>query len=421
LSISIAGKRAGPATRRAPVWDGRSMGGEEYRMNTSSWIDQGLGWIMSIALLGAGLALSGCQGQAPIRVGFVGELSGRQSDLGVHERDAAQLAVDDVNARGGVTGRKIELVVRDDKGTPQGAQAADRELIDAGVVAIIGHATSGQTMAGLPVTAEAGVVLLSPSATTPDLSGLDDLFFRVVPTHLDQAQILARHVHENRGIEHIAIVFDTDNAAYSQSYRDAFAAVFQALGGQVTGEVSYSAAEEPDFEPLVTQLQAATARLSSRRSPDGLLIVAPALDTALIAQQTRLLDWEPALFASAWAQTEVLIQNGGRAVEGLETAIVFDVHSQAPAYRDFQARYQARFGRLPTFAAGEAYEAVRVLAAALEKTGGQAEGLPQALAQIRNFQGLIGNLSLDEYGDASRTHFLVAVRDGQFITLEALE
>jgi len=277
-------------------------------------------------------------------------------------------------------------------------------------VAIIGHATSGQTMAGLSVTAAAGVVLLSPSATTPDLSGLDDLFFRVIPTHLEQAQILARHVRENRDIARVAIIFDTDNAAYSQSYQATFAESFQALGGQVTSVVSYSSAGKPDFEPLVVQLQAG--------QPQGLLIVASALDTALIAQQTRLLGWEPTLFASGWAQTDVLIQNGGRAVEGLETVIVFDVQSQAPAYLDFQARYEARFGYAPTFVAGEAYEAVMVLAAALEETGGQAKGLPQALSEIRNFQGLVGELSLDEYGDASRTHFLIAVRDGQFVTLK---
>jgi branched-chain amino acid transport system substrate-binding protein len=379
-------------------------------MNRSTRASKKWGWLVWLFLLVAGLALSGCQGQAAIRVGFVGELTGLQSDLGVHERNGVQLAVDEVNTRGGVAGRDIELIVRDDQGTPQGAQAADRELVDAGVVAIIGHATSGQTVAGLPVTTEAGVVLLSPSATTPDLSGLDDLFFRVIPTHLDQAQILARHARENRGIARVAIIFDTDNAAYSQSYQATFAETFRELGGQVTDVVNYSSAAKLDFEPLVLQLQAG--------QPEGLLIVASALDTALIAQQTRLLGWEPTLFASAWAQTDVLIQNGGQAVEGLETVIVFDVQSQAPAYRDFRARYQARFGYPPTFAAGEAYEAMMVLAAALEKTGGRAEGLPQALSEIRNFQGLIGELSLDEYGDASRTHFLIAVREGQFVTLK---
>jgi len=368
-------------------------------------------WVVVAAVLTG--ALAGCGEKPPIRVGFVAELAGKQSDLGVHERNGAQLAVDDINARGGVAGRKIELVVRDDLGTPKGAQAADRELIDAGVVAIIGHATSSQTVAGLPVTAEAGVVLLSPSATTPDLSGLDDLFFRVVPTHLAQAQILARHVYNGRGVTRVAVIFDADNAAYSRSYGEAFTASFQGLGGQVTDQVAYSSAENPDFALLVAQVQA--------NSPDGLLIIASALDTALIAQRTQLLEWRPLLFAAAWAQSEVLIQNGGRAVEGLETAIAFDVHSQAAAYLDFQARYEERFGRAPTFASGEAYEAVMVLAAALTKTDGRAEGLAEALLETQDFEGLIGKLSLDAYGDASRTHFLVAVKDGQFVTQSSLE
>jgi len=119
-----------------------------------------------------GLLFLGCVQKEPIRVGFVAELTGRQADLGVQERNAAELAVDKINAAGGVAGRPIELVVRDDRGTSEGAQAADRELIAARVVAIIGHATSGQTIAALPVAEQAGMVLISPSSSTPKLSGL---------------------------------------------------------------------------------------------------------------------------------------------------------------------------------------------------------------------------------------------------------
>lgn len=124
---------------------------------------------MAASVLGSslGLPLSGCAYRSPIRVGFAGELTGRQADLGVHGRNGAQLAVEAINAAGGVAGRPIELLVRDDRGTSEGAQAADRELISEGVVAIIGHMTSAQTVAGRLVTELAKMVLFSPAASTP--------------------------------------------------------------------------------------------------------------------------------------------------------------------------------------------------------------------------------------------------------------
>jgi branched-chain amino acid transport system substrate-binding protein len=360
-----------------------------------------------------GLALVACDQQGPIRVGFAGELSGKQSDLGVPGRDGALLAVETLNDAGGVAGRSLELLVRDDLGTPEGAQAADRALIEAGVVAIIGHMTSGQSMAALPVTEGAGMVLLSPTASTAELSGLDDLFFRVTSTNAQEARLLAQHVYQRRGLSRLAVIYDDDNAAFSQTLWDGFVQTYQALGGQVSGEASFSSSAEPDFAPLVAELRAG--------DPQGLFIIASALDTALIAQQVQLSGWQVPLFASGWAYTEALPQNGGRAVEGIELTVGHDENSQLPAFLDFRDRYQARFGRPPTFASVHAYDAVMVLAAALEKTNGQVKGLPQALAETRNFKGPTGTVSMDEYGDAIRTRFLLTIREGQFVTLDRLE
>lgn len=245
------------------------------------------------------------------------------------------------------------------------------------------------------------------------MSGLDDFFFRITPTHLDQANTLAQHVYHKRGLTRMAIIYDQDNAAYTGSYADAFAKSLNGMGGQLVARISFASSREPDLASLVAELRAA--------DPAGLLIIASPLDTALLAQRTRLSGWNVPLFSSAWAQTEGLTQNGGQAVEGIEIMIAFDVNSQLPAYQKFKTRYQERFGRAPTFAAGEAYEAVLVLAAALDQTGGRAEGLPQALLKTRDFEGLIGKISLDAYGDVARTLFLVSIRSGEFVTLTAVE
>lgn len=370
-----------------------------------------IGWLCT-SIIATGL-LSGCASRQPIYVGFAGELTGKYSNLGVHGRNGAQLAVDTINETGGIGGRPIELLARDDLGTPEGAQAADRELIDADVVAIIGHMTSRQTLAALPITGEAGIVLLSPTASTPNLSGLDDHFFRVNPDNALEAHTLARQIYQRHNLTRLAVIYDNSNAAYTHTFWTAFAQAYHALGGQVVGEVVFSSAEETDFALLIAELQPT--------EPEALLIIASALDTAFIAQQTRISGWQTILFAVGWAQTEALLQNGGQAVEGIEIVMNYDSNSPKPTFLDFQTRYQQRFGRTPTFAAAQAYEAVLVLAAALEKTDGQAEGLRQSLLETRNLEGLTGNISLDEYGDAIRTQFLIAVRDGKFVTMTAIE
>ncbi len=115
------------------------------------------------------LLSSGCSSLAPIRIGFAAELSGKQNELAINLRDGVQLAVDDINASGGIKGRPVELLIEDDLGTPEGAKAAENKLIDAGVVAIVGHLTSGQTAAGYQVATERKTVLISATAVDRNL------------------------------------------------------------------------------------------------------------------------------------------------------------------------------------------------------------------------------------------------------------
>lgn len=381
-------------------------------MSTRKLTDRLFRHLISVVLLIgiSAFCLVGCGGKEPIRVGFVAQLTGVQAELGVQERNGAQLAVEEINAAGGINGRPIELIIRDDLGTPEGAQTADRELIGTGVVAIIGHATSAQTIAGLTVTESAHIVMLSPTATTPELSGKDDYFFRVAYSLTHRAQALAQHIYQSRNITRIASICDTDNTAYSKAFLEAFMDKYRSLGGKVTSEIDFSSKAQPDFTPLVTQLQA--------DGPDGLLIIAADIDTALIAQRARLMDWQIPLFTTSWAQTETLINNGGQAVEGLEVEIANTLNEQTPDYVDFKTRYRARFGQDPSFGATLGYEAAKVLAAALQQTDGNAEGLPQALMGIRNFKGLTDTFSIDRYGDVIRPYHLGAIHDGKYVDIE---
>jgi branched-chain amino acid transport system substrate-binding protein len=372
-----------------------------------------LGYIMILLLfITLGFVLKGFIQEKPILIGFAAQLTGVQAELGVQERNGVQLAVEKINASGGIAGRKLELSVRDDLGVPEKAREADRELIRTGAVAIIGHATSAQTLAGLETTNPAEVILLGPTVSTPELSGLDDYFFRVYSSFKVSAQAFAQYIHQNCGITRLAIIYDSDNAAFAKTYSTVLAEEIQSLGGQIAGEASFSSVAQPDFSPLLLKLRADKA--------EGLLIIASDNDTALIAQRTRLMGWQTPLFSSAWAATETLINKGGQAVEGIKIEQGYEQNSQSPAFLDFQVRYQTRFGHVPSFGATFAYDAAMVLAAALEKTGGEPVGLKQALLEIRNFPGLIDTLSFDRFGDVERPFYLSSIYNGRFILQEKL-
>jgi branched-chain amino acid transport system substrate-binding protein len=352
--------------------------------------------------------LTGCKGKTPLLIGFSGELTGKNGDLGVQARDGAQLAVETINVRGGINGRQLELVVRDDKGTAEGAQAADQELVQAGVLAIIGHITSAQTLAAYSISKDAGIVLCSPTASTPELSGREDHFFRVVAPNPKEGEILARYFFKERQMSRVAVIYDSDNAAFTQSLLASFTQHYQTLGGEIASAVSLSSSSKPDFALLVEELR--------RSEPAGLLIITAAVDVALIAQQARLSEWRLPLVATAWAQNEELIHKGGQAVEGLVIPLSYDPNNASPVYQDFKTRYHERFGHDPTLYADHAYDVGFLLAEALKRTHGRAEGLAKALIENPGFQGLGGLIKFDRYGEVERDWFLLTVQSGKFIT-----
>ncbi len=357
----------------------------------------------------AGLLLTSCGGREPIRVGFVANLTGPNAALGVDGRDGALLAVDRINSGGGVNGQPIELVIRDDLGTSDGAVAADGDLINnEGLFVIIGHMTSNTMMAAWPQFKDSGVIFLSPTVSTPQLSGMKDDFFRLIVVNSLMAEKLADYAANDLGLKRVAIFYDTDNASFTETYRDGFSRKFTANGGSIVLSYAFSSAAEPDFKSTLFELKS--------QAPDGLFVIASAADTALIAQQAELEGLNVQLLASNWALTNDLIENGGRAVEGILSVVSHNENGDLPSYVEFANSFHARFERQPTFAAGYGYEAVMVLAEALKQTDGKRDGLDEALLKTKNFHGVFGDISFDAFGDVTRTLYLVSVKDGQFIT-----
>ncbi|WP_313952036.1 ABC transporter substrate-binding protein [Accumulibacter sp.] len=366
--------------------------------------------LRSLATIVVGmLMLASCAPPEPIIIGFVGGTSGRVSDLGIAGRDAVLLAVELRNQAGGVAGRQVRLLVKDDKQQEQEAQRAVRELIAAGVLAIVGPMTSAMAVAVVPIVSEAKVLLMSPTASTSDLSGLDDYFFRVnAAAPVNASRFASYHVGQQT-TRRLAVAYDLRNKSYTESWLAGFRAAYGKGGGEIVKLVGFESAGDLALLPLAKELLAAQA--------DGLLIVANSMDTALLCQQLRKLDSRVPIITSEWAATERLIELGGRAVEGVIVAQNFDRNSSAPGYQAFSHAYRDRFHREPGFGGVIAFDAANVVLDALaQRLAGQS--VKDAVLAARRFEGVQEPIVFDDFGDVTRSLTITVVRDGQFVMVE---
>lgn len=366
--------------------------------------------IRAWAIIVLGIAASlGCQPPEPIRIGFVGGTSGRVADLGIAGRDAVLLAVDLRNRAGGVAGHKVELLIRDDEQKPEAARRAARELISQGVVAIVGPMTSAMAIAVVPIADEAKVLLVSPTATSDDLTGRDDHFFRVNASTLDNASRIARYHMNQRATRRLAVAYDLRNKSYTESWLNSFRATYVQGGGEIVKVLGFEGGGETALLQVAQDLLAAQA--------DGVLIVANSVDTALLCQQIRKLDRRAPIITSEWAATERLIELGGKAVEGVIVAQNFDRNSTEPRYRAFYQAYRDRFHREPGFGGVIAFDAANVVLDALaqQKAG---RSVKETVLAMRRFEGVQEPIIFNEFGEMKRSLHITVVRDGQFVVVE---
>lgn len=351
------------------------------------------------------LQLTACGDPETIRVGFIGGLTGRSADLGIASRNAVQLAVDAVNAAGGINGRPIELLVRDDKGSAEVGAEAARSLIAENVAGIIGPNLSSVASGVVPVINEANIVTISPTVSSLVFAGKDDSFFRVNSTTSQFATAYAERLKE-RGVMRVAAATDGRNSVYSDSWLNEFRKSFAAVGGSISKSASFDSQVDGDYYRVIASLL--------WDDPEGFIFVANGVDTAQLSQQLHKLGLVMPMMAVEWAASDSMIRLGGIAVEGMEVLQTFDQNDERSRYVAFRDAYKQRFRNDPSFASIAAYDSATVLCAALQAKA-PGVSLKDAMDRLGPVAGLQQDLVFDSFGDGSRTNVFVVVENGKFI------
>lgn len=304
--------------------------------------------------------------------------------------DAVQLAVDEINAADGIHGRRIELRRYDTCSTTLGARAAARQAVADGAVAVIGALRSSHCLAMARVLDEAGIAMISPQATHPDVTRVGPSIYRICYVDSFQGRLLADFAYDNLAARRAALVINS-NRIYSIELARVFGERFRQHGGQVVAEQSYLD-QSIEHEALVAAI--------TKQEPDVLFIPSEVRDAGYILKQLRQSGVDAvALGSDAWGPN--LVTYAGEAADGSYFTTYWHPRADDRRAQDLIACYEDRFGPLKNPGILLSYDAAYLLADAIERAGSwQPPAICQALRSTEIFDGTCGAFDgFDEFGD----------------------
>jgi branched-chain amino acid transport system substrate-binding protein len=352
--------------------------------------------------------------RSTIKIGYFGDLSGPTFNFGRSANNGVLLAAAEINQLGGINGRQIDVVIEDDKGSPEEAARLTAKLIDQDkVVAIIGGGTSGNNRAAAPKAFASQIPLIAPSSTDPAVTQAGDYIFRTCFVDSFQGEVMASFAANTLKAKKAAILFDF-NSPYGRGLTDFFELSFGKLGGEIVSKQSYTQGDA-DFKGQLSTIKSA--------EPDVIYIPGYYGDVAVIAKQARALGiQQPLLGGDGWDAPE-LWQLGGDALNNSYISTHYSVDNPSPTIQSFVHEYKQRYGNLvPDAHAALAYDATRLLFDAIKRAG-TTDGpkLRDALAQTTNFAGVTGVISMDADRNAVKPAVVLKLEDASFIYQETIQ
>jgi branched-chain amino acid transport system substrate-binding protein len=352
--------------------------------------------------------------RSTIKIGYYGDLSGPTFNFGQSARNGVLMAADEINRLGGINGRKIDIVIEDDQGSPERAATVTTKLINQDkVVAVVGGGGSANSLAAAPRAQSLKIPFISPSSTDPAVTKTGDYIFRVCFIDPFQGEVMARFAANALKAKKTAIMVDLNNP-YSRGLSEFFELSFTKLGGLIVSKQSYTQGD-PDYRGQLSTIRAA--------SPDAIYLPGYYGDVAIIAKQARQLGLtQPLLGGDGWDAPE-LWQLGGDALNNSYISSHYSADDPSPVIQKFVHEYKLLYGNLePDAHAALAYDAMKVIADAIQRAGStEAGGLRDALARTTNFPGVTGVISINTDRDAVKPAVVLKLVDGKDIYQETIQ
>ena len=358
--------------------------------------------------------LTSCSPSEPesIKVGLVSSQSGVYSEVGVSGRNGAEIAVEVINNSGGINGRPLELIIKDDKTNTEELDKVLQELKSRDVKFVIGPFVSILSGYIRDNSKKNGILHISPTISTPYMSDQDDLFIRIINETSGQGAVLAEYDLQKGENRRAAVIYDVSNYNYTYPIFRSFQKEYEAAGSEIVYSTSINPESDNDYIEIAKKIAESQA--------DVALLLTTAIDAAVFAQHIKRFSQDIQLYGARWSKTEDIIRNGGRAVEGMVFSSMYEGNHNSEEYQKFSQIYMDKFGHKGSFIAAYSYEAVMLLAKALRQAGKHTpESVKDAIIEMGSFTGLQEDIFINRYGDAIRKNSLIIIRNNRFEVLNA--
>ena len=344
-----------------------------------------------------------------MRIGAIVSRSGAAVEYGERVSRGFDLAVDEINAEGGVDGRRLELVYRDDSTNADMGLYAARDLVEQERIGVVlGPVSSTVMLRVAPFCERQRVLLLSPSASAPQISEAGEYVFRTYPSDVLEGASMAEFARD-LGLDRVGILA-VDNE-YGSSLSRVFEGRFQDAGGTIALVQTFVEGDAASRLTAVTGLAAA--------APRGVYLAAYGGDVAAILTLLRSSGLRPLVLGTSAVSQDIVRQAGAAAENAVFPSASFDADAEDVAARRFVTAYRARYQEPPDVYAAHAYDAVQVLAEAARRAESwRPDDLRKAILSIDNHDGASGRMAFDPNGDVMQYPRLFVVRGGQFVAYD---
>ncbi len=380
--------------------------------------------LVSLFLAGAVAAslLAGCGGGSNTSggdkfvIGGIGPATGAASVYGNAVKNGAQIAVDEINANGGINGYQIEFSFQDDEHDPEKAVNAYNTLKDKGMHVLMGTVTTQPCLSVIDYTNEDGIFQITPSASAVDVVKYNNCI-QVCFQDPTQGTKAAKYISENQIASKIAIIYDVSDA-YSAGIHDGFIAEAEKAGLQIVSDESFTADNKSDFSVQLQKAKASGAEL--------IFLPIYATEAATLLKQANDAGINATFFGCDGL-------DGILTVEGFDAALAEDVilltpfaaEAEDPTTQAFVSAYQDKVGEIPNQFAADAYDAIYIIKGLIEKAGCTpdmaADEIGSAILEALNgftYDGITGAAMTWENGAVNKTPTAVVVKEGKYVELD---
>lgn len=367
--------------------------------------------ILSLVMTGCSTGVGSSKTLSEIKVGLSAPMTGDISQIGQSSKNAAEMAVDEINTAGGIkvgtSSIPVKLIVGDDENKPESAANVFQKLINQDkVLGIIGPPTSKCANAGASIAESAQTVMISSWATNVNVTKGKSYVFRACFIDPFQGKVNASFARTTLKAQKAAVLYDVASD-YNKGLAEVFSDEFKKAGGEIVAFESYQT-KDTDFKAQLTKIKAA--------SPDVVFLPNYYNEIALQLQQAKQLGLNAKfLGGDAWDSPDLFKLAGNDILEGTYFSNHYATDADVPELQAFIKKYTTKYGNAPDATAALTYDAIRLFFEGVEKAGStDKKAIRDAVAATKDFKGVTGNISYSGSGDPVKSAVMIEITGGKY-------